>query len=263
MRRQITVRRTEPKAQGMRYIPGFSQRGGMGQAGQEEEMSGRAEPTYQVAEIFQSINGEGQRAGERAAFVRMKGCNLACSYCDTRWANEKEAECRNLTAEGILDELADFHIKNVTITGGEPLLQREIGHLLGALAQEGYRVEIETNGSVPLAAFRKISPAVIFTVDYKLPGSGMEDHMLLENFRDLSPRDTVKFVVSDWEDLQRAYDICEGEISGCRGAVFLSPVFGRIAPEEIVAFMTEKHWNRARLQLQLHKVIWEPEARGV
>lgn len=221
------------------------------------------ETTYPVVEIFQSINGEGQRAGERAAFVRMKGCNLDCSYCDTRWANEAEAECRNLTAEDILYELADFHIKNVTVTGGEPLLQREIGLLLGALAQEGYRVEVETNGSIPLAQFRKISPAVVFTVDYKLPGSGMEKHMLLENFREMSPGDTVKFVVSGREDLERAYDICEREIPGCRGAVFLSPVFGRIAPEEIVTFMAERHWNRARLQLQLHKVIWNPEARGV
>lgn len=220
-------------------------------------------PSYEVVEIFQSINGEGQRAGERAAFVRMKGCNLECSYCDTSWANEPDTSCRSMSVADILEKLAEFQVRNVTVTGGEPLLQKDIGILLEALAGEGYRVEIETNGSVPLKDFRDISPEIAFTVDYKLPGSGMEEWMLPENFHGLTPADTVKFVVSDREDLQRAYDICGQEMADCRGTVFLSPVFGRISPEEIVAFMTERRWNRARLQIQLHKVIWDPEARGV
>lgn len=226
-------------------------------------MEAREGPSYQVVEIFQSINGEGQWAGERAVFVRMKGCNLACSYCDTSWANEPEASCQNLNTEEILDRLSEFQVGNVTVTGGEPLLQKEIGSLLKALAAEGYRVEIETNGSVLLEPFRNISPEIVFTVDYKLPGSGMEERMLWENFRGMVPEDTVKFVVSDRADLERAYELCQGELADCRGAVYLSPVFGRIDPEEIVAFMMERRWNRARLQIQLHKVIWDPEARGV
>ncbi len=227
------------------------------------DMGATEAPTYQVVEIFQSINGEGQRAGERAAFVRMKGCNLACSYCDTSWANEPGASCENMGIEEILDALSGFQVKNVTVTGGEPLLQKEIGNLLEALASEGYRVEIETNGSVLLEPFRNISPEIAFTVDYKLPGSGMEEWMLRENFHGLAAKDTVKFVVSDRTDLERAYELCEGEMADCRGAVYLSSVFGRIRPEEIVAFMAERRWNRARLQIQLHKVIWDPEARGV
>jgi len=227
------------------------------------DMETREGPFYEVVEIFQSINGEGQRAGERAAFVRMKGCNLACSYCDTSWANERGTFCRNMAAADILEELAEFQVRNVTVTGGEPLLQKDIGILLEILAGEGYRVEIETNGSVPVGDFRNISPEIVFTVDYKLPGSGMEERMLLENFCELTQEDTVKFVVSDREDLERAYDICGKEMADCQGAVFLSPVFGKISPEEIVAFMAEKRWNRARLQIQLHKVIWNPEARGV
>lgn len=226
-------------------------------------MEAREGPSYQVVEIFQSINGEGQRAGERAAFVRMKGCNLACSYCDTSWANEPEAFCQNLNIEEILDRLSEFQVGNVTVTGGEPLLQKEIGSLLKALAAEGYRVEIETNGSVLLEPFRNISLEIAFTVDYKLPGSGMEERMLWENFQGMNPEDTVKFVVSDRADLERAYELCQGELADCRGAVYLSPVFGRIDPKEIVAFMMERRWNRARLQIQLHKVIWDPEARGV
>ncbi|MCI9539277.1 MAG: putative 7-carboxy-7-deazaguanine synthase QueE [Eubacterium sp.] len=226
-------------------------------------MDARQEPSYQVVEIFQSINGEGQRAGERAAFVRMKGCNLACSYCDTSWANEPEASFRNMGIGEILDKLSEFHVKNVTVTGGEPLVQKEIVLLLKVLAEAGYRVEVETNGSVPLEPFRNISSEIAFTVDYKLPGSGMEERMLRENFRGLAAKDTVKFVVSDRADLEKAYEVCERELSDCRGAVYLSPVFGRIEPEEMVAFMTERKWNRARLQIQLHKVIWDPEARGV
>lgn len=221
------------------------------------------EPVYQVAEIFQSINGEGQHAGERAAFIRMKGCNLNCSYCDTSWANGPEAECMEMRTDDILRRLEDFHIKNVTVTGGEPLLQDRADVLLRALAVQGYRVEIETNGSVPLAQYRGISPAVVFTIDYKLPGSGMESRMLSENFHGLTSDDTVKFVVSDRADLERAYDVFQREMTECPGAVFLSPVFDRIEPQEIVAFMTKKHWNRARLQLQIHKIIWEPTARGV
>lgn len=227
------------------------------------DQEARGEPSYQVAEIFQSINGEGRRAGERAAFVRMKGCNLACSYCDTSWANEPEASCQNMDAEDILDALSLFQVRNVTVTGGEPLLQKDIGLLLGVLAKSGYRVEVETNGSVPLESFRNISPEIAFTVDYKLPGSGMEERMLLENFRWLTGRDMVKFVVSDRGDLERAFALCQKELWDCRGAVYVSPVFGRIDPKEIVAFMTEKKWNRARLQIQMHKVIWDPEARGV
>ena len=226
-------------------------------------MAERKEPCFEVVEIFESINGEGRRAGERAAFVRMKGCNLDCSYCDTRWANEPGVSWKEMPVSEILEKLAEYHIKNVTVTGGEPLLQREIEVLLNALAEAGYRVEIETNGSIPLAGIRDISPNIVFTVDYKLPGSGMENHMILDNFSGLSSEDTIKFVVSDREDLQRAYNICRRDIAGSGGAVFLSPVFGRIAPEEIVEFMAEKKWNRARLQLQMHKIIWEPDARGV
>lgn len=186
-------------------------------------MDERQEPSYQVVEIFQSINGEGQRAGERAAFVRMKGCNLACSYCDTSWANELEASFRNMGIGEILDKLSEFHVKNVTVTGGEPLVQKAIVLLLKVLAEAGYRVEVETNGSVPLEPFRNISSEIAFTVDYKLPGSGMEERMLRENFRGLAAKDTVKFVVSDRADLEKAYEVCERELSDCRGGGIFEP----------------------------------------
>ena len=112
---------------------------------------------YKVVEIFSSINGEGTRAGQLAVFVRMQGCNLNCTYCDTKWANEADAKFHWTSTEEILELLRSMEIKNVTITGGEPLLQEEIGELLEAMAkEENLRVEIETNGSVALDCFHNL-----------------------------------------------------------------------------------------------------------
>ena len=111
--------------------------------------------TYQVVEKFVSINGEGRRAGELAAFIRFKGCNLQCSYCDTSWANEPGCESERLTEEEILSWIRETGVKNVTLTGGEPLLQKDIRDLIHLLLKAGLQVEIETNGAVDLAAFWK------------------------------------------------------------------------------------------------------------
>ena len=118
---------------------------------------------YKVVEIFSSINGEGTRAGQLAVFVRMQGCNLNCTYCDTKWANEADAKFHWTSTEEILELLRSMEIKNVTITGGEPLLQEKIGELLEAMAkEENLRVEIETNGSVPLQPFAEIPNGHVF-----------------------------------------------------------------------------------------------------
>ena len=129
---------------------------------------------YKVVEIFSSINGEGTRAGQLAVFVRMQGCNLNCTYCDTKWANEADAKFHWTSTEEILELLRSMEIKNVTITGGEPLLQEEIGELLEAMAkEENLRVEIETNGSVALDCFHNLLHRPAFTMDYKCPDSGI------------------------------------------------------------------------------------------
>lgn len=219
---------------------------------------------YNVVEIFESINGEGMRAGELAVFVRMKACNLHCSYCDTAWACEKEAVCRQMSEEEICRRVLESGIKNVTLTGGEPLLQEDIAVLLQRLAQEDFlRLEIETNGSIAVAPYREIEPALVFTLDYKLPGSGVEDRMCLDNFYSVTPRDTVKFVVSDDRDLTRAREMMEEYELPKRCHVIFSAVFDRISPQEIVSFMREHCLNDVRLQLQMHKLIWDPEQRGV
>ena len=108
---------------------------------------------YPIAEKFVSINGEGVRAGELAVFIRFSGCNLSCGYCDTKWANEPDVPVENMTAEDIVGYVSETGVKNVTITGGEPLLQEELPELTDALMSAGFRVEIETNGSLPIESY--------------------------------------------------------------------------------------------------------------
>ncbi len=218
---------------------------------------------YPVAEKFVSINGEGTRAGELAVFVRFKGCNLSCGYCDTKWANRADTPAIPETAEDIREFAEKSGVVNVTLTGGEPLLQKELYALIETLMKNGRSVEIETNGSVPIAELSRKEYRPLFTMDYKLPSSGMEDHMCLENFQYLAKQDTVKFVSGSVFDLERAAEIIEKYSLTERCHVYFSPVFGSIEPSEIVEFMKRRKLNGARLQLQLHKFIWDPDKKGV
>jgi 7-carboxy-7-deazaguanine synthase len=219
---------------------------------------------FKVAEIFSSINGEGRRAGELAVFVRFCGCNLACSYCDTTWANEANAPFTLMSAEEIYSAIKKTGIVNVTLTGGEPLLQPGIKTLLQLLAtDQNLRVEIETNGSMPIAPYDHMAGRPSMTLDYKLPGSGMEAQMCFENYAHLQPSDTVKFVCGSNADLNRALEIIRQFHLTDKCAVYFSPVFGQIDPAEMVEFLKTHVLNDVRLQLQLHKFIWDPAARGV
>ena len=215
----------------------------------------------EVAEKFVSINGEGAHAGELAAFIRFRGCNLRCTYCDTAWANRPDTVAAATSVEELVSWVKSVNVRNITLTGGEPLLQKDIGELVSALRD--YRVEIETNGSVSLAPLAESVYRPVFTMDYKLPGSGMEAHMNTDNFALLNCHDSVKFVAGSEDDLKRAAEIIEnyGLIDRCH--VYFSPVFGKIEPVRIVEFMTKNNLNGTRIQLQLHKFIWAPDKRGV
>lgn len=216
-----------------------------------------------VAETFFSINGEGPRAGELAVFVRFQGCNLRCSYCDTRWANEPDCPTEDRTPEEITRQILDSGIRNVTLTGGEPLLQPDMPRLLALLTrQPSLRVEIETNGAVDLAPFCGPDRPV-FTMDYKLPSSGCESAMRTENFAWLAAEDTVKFVCGSRADLDRAAELIQSHRLCRRCHVYLSPVFGAIAPADMVDYLLSHRLNDVRLQLQMHKFIWDPDKRGV
>ena len=224
---------------------------------------------YNVIEKFESINGEGTCAGQLATFIRFKGCNLNCSYCDTAWANCNDTACEKLNEEQIIEYIRSTNIKNVTLTGGEPLLQPDIDILLNVLTDDSLdnnlhlNVEIETNGSIELTPFAQRNSRLTFTMDYKLPSSGMERHMCHSNFNILTMQDTVKFVSGSRADLLRAKEIIDTYDLTKKCNVYISPVFGSIEPDEIIEFMKEFSLNDVNLQIQLHKIIWDPQERGV
>ena len=220
-----------------------------------------------VAETFISINGEGTRAGELAVFIRFQGCNLRCGYCDTMWANERDCPYEEMRPEEICAYVEKTGVTNCTLTGGEPLLQ-DRGDMLRLIAllidRCGCRVEIETNGAMDLTPYT-LDPQhrPVFTMDYKLPSSGCERRMSLTNMALLGHEDTVKFVAGSRADLERAREIMEEYHLTDRCHVYYSPIFGAIEPAEIVDYMRERNMNKVRLQIQMHKVIWDPDRRGV
>lgn len=219
---------------------------------------------FHVVEKFVSINGEGQHAGELAVFVRLRGCNLKCNYCDTRWACTEDAKAEEMTEAEIVSYVISTGVKRVTLTGGEPLLADNAIDLLEALAaHKDIFVEIETNGSVDIHPFTEIDNPPAFTLDYKLKGSGMENRMLTDNFKYLSSKDTVKFVCSDVSELDRVCEIVDKYRISDKCTALISPVFGRIEPADMVDYLITHKRNDIRLQLQLHKFIWDPNKRGV
>ena len=225
---------------------------------------------YKVAEKFVSINGESRRAGELAVFIRFTGCNLNCTYCDTAWAIPTDAPHEDMSHQALIEYIKETGIDNVTLTGGEPLLQPEIENLVVDIISLNKRVEIETNGAVSIKSLKELADKLSLrdelsiTLDYKCPGSGMEDFMLMENYDELREYDTVKFVVSDRNDLDRAREVIEKyKLIDRKVAAYLSPVFGKIEPSEIVEYMIEHKLNGVTHQLQQHKFIWDPDKRGV
>ena len=216
-----------------------------------------------VVEIFQSIDGEAFNAGKITNFIRLSGCNLRCNYCDTIYG-QKQSDGKEMSIDDILKRL-DKGIKNITLTGGEPLLYKENAYnLLNALVDEGYNVSVETNGSIDMKDFVKDFPTVAFIVDYKSPSSEMEDKMLINNFNILRENDCVKFVVGDRLDLETMEKIYrETSLVSGKTAIFVSPVFGKIDLVDIVEFLKERKLNDIRMQIQMHKIIWSPETKGV
>lgn len=219
---------------------------------------------FKVVEKFVSINGEGRLAGQLAIFIRFAGCNLNCSYCDTAWANEKNVSYDLMSANDIYEYIKSTEVRNITLTGGEPLLQDGILELLEILSKDKeLKIEIETNGSILLNKFSNIENAPSFTMDYKLPSSNMENKMALDNFKYLTYKDTVKFVSGGREDLEKAKEIIYKYNLVDKTSVYISPVFGKINLNDIVEFMKNNKMNGVNLQVQLHKIIWEPNERGV
>lgn len=209
-----------------------------------------------VVEIFKSIDGEGIRAGYPVTFIRLEGCNLRCSYCDTRYSYEN-AEFTEMTVDEVYTKVFKLGCERITLTGGEPLIHEDVKALIYKLHDNGFEVNIETNGSIDIEQYRLRNN--IITMDYKCPSSGMTESMLLSNLELLRKKDVLKFVVGSKEDL----DVCRDIKKYTNAQIFISPVFGQIEPREIVEYMLEHDMQDCRIQLQLHKFIWPPEMRGV
>ena len=208
-----------------------------------------------VTEIFFSIQGEGTRAGLPCVFVRFTGCDLRCGYCDTAYAFHGG---RDLARAEILAEIAPYPSKLVLLTGGEPLLQRELPELAKDLLGRGYEVLVETHGQRPLDA---LPPEVVRIVDVKTPGSGevTTDFAYLDQ---LEPHDEVKFVVCSEDDWRWSLEVLRRHRLAGRVAILVSPVHGAVDPKDVARWILESGVP-ARMNLQLHKIIWGPAARGV
>jgi len=210
-----------------------------------------------INEIFYSIQGESTRAGCPCVFVRLTGCNLRCSWCDTEYAF---SEGRKMTVAEVSERVMGYRCELVELTGGEPLLQAAVYPLVDALLAAGKTVLIETSGASDIGG---LDPRAIRIMDLKCPGSGEADRNLWSNLDRLTPHDEIKFVVSDRADYEWARAvILERKLASRVNAVLLSCAFDRLAPASLAAWILEDRLP-ARLQLQIHKHIWHPQARGV
>lgn len=214
------------------------------------------EHLFKVNEIFKSIDGEGLRTGLPVTFIRLNGCNLKCKYCDTKYACSTN-EYKLMTINEIVQEVLHLKSTRVTLTGGEPLLDSYTNDLIIDLMASGIEVNVETNGSIDISQ----CPANIITMDYKCGASGMEHLMNTNNLELLGRHDVLKFVVGSISDLDRMKEIIENYKLRCR--VYVSPVFGMIEPRELVEYVLANNLEDVTVQVQLHKIIWNPNMRGV
>lgn len=209
-----------------------------------------------VCEIFASIQGESTYAGMPCVFVRMTGCNLRCSYCDTTYAYD---EGKDMSEDEIIGFVKKYGIKLVEITGGEPLLQKDILSLTEKLLDDGFSVLIETNGSVSI---KDIDKRAVIIIDIKTPKSGMSDKMNLDNLNLLKSGDELKFVITDREDYEWTKEFIKRYqlINKCK--ILLSPAFGILQPSELSQWMLADELP-ARLNLQIHKYIFGLNQRSI
>lgn len=213
-----------------------------------------------VIERFISIDGEGPTAGALSVFIRFAGCNLRCAWCDTSYAWDATSDAVDMSASEIAEYIKGSGIGHVTITGGEPLLQSGVIGLLSRLTD--YQIHIETNGAIPVEPFR-VGENVHFVIDYKLPDSGMEERMYLPNLASARPDDAYKFVIASQGDLDRAVEVVRKYRLDEKTQVYFSTVFGKFTPESVVERMKAERLDKIKLQMQLHKYIWDPKKRGV
>lgn len=219
---------------------------------------------FRLAEIFSSIEGEGRRAGQLATFVRLAGCNLRCSYCDTAYAQGFNGGKR-IGLAAIIERVASFANPFITLTGGEPLAQPHVDILVDALLDCGQELNIETNGTISLDDYCGRT-GLFVTMDWKTPASGCCEQMLGKNLELLRAKDVLKIVMAE-SDFAYVQSFLQNSRTAAQ--IYLSPIYGLLAPERLVEFakklarLPEIDAKKLHVQLQLHKVIWGAKARSV
>ena len=209
-----------------------------------------------INEIYLSVQGESSHTGLPCVFVRLTGCNLRCVWCDTAYAFH---DGKNQSIDQTLKDIKNFGINLVEITGGEPLMQEDVYPLMEALLENGYKVMLETGGSLSLG---KVPRDVIKILDLKCPGSEEHKKNNLDNLKLLAPHDEVKFVILDRRDYEWSRDLIKKHKINETAPILFSPVYGKLELKEMVKWILEDRLP-VRLQTQLHKVIWSKETQGV
>ncbi len=209
-----------------------------------------------INEIFYSVQGETTYVGLPTVFVRLTACNLRCTYCDTKYSYY-EGELQSL--ENIISEIESHGTKYVCITGGEPLLQKEVHELMRVLCDKGYHLSLETSGSKTI---EHVDPRVKVILDVKTPDSGAADSFFMDNLKFSNPSTEFKFVICSEKDFIWSENFCRQHNLFEKFVVLYSPSYGEIAERWLAENILQKK-SAARLQLQLHKYIWSSETRGV
>ncbi|HEY7442251.1 MAG TPA: 7-carboxy-7-deazaguanine synthase QueE [Vicinamibacterales bacterium] len=212
--------------------------------------------TVRMTEIFHSIQGESSFAGQPCVFIRLTGCPLRCTWCDTDYAFFGGQE---LSIEEIVAKVGSYGCRLVEVTGGEPLAQSQAFTLITNLCDKEHTVLIETSGAIDTAP---VDPRAHVILDVKCPGSGMSDRMYWPNLQRLSMKDEAKFVLADRADYEWARDVIAQRELASRCTVLMSPVFGSLDPRQLAEWVLADRLP-VRVQLQLHKLIWAPDMRGV
>jgi 7-carboxy-7-deazaguanine synthase len=212
--------------------------------------------SLKVNEIYYSIQGESTHVGRPCIFIRLTYCNLRCTYCDTEYAFY---EGKDIEIPEIMAKIKQWNCNLVEVTGGEPLFQDECIDLLNELTNQNYEVLLETGGSLSIS---DVPIEIVRIVDFKCPSSGMEKNNLWSIVKDLQPHDEVKFVIGDREDFDWAKEMLNKYSLNEKCSILFSPTFGKIDPSLIVEWILEGDIP-VRMQLQMHKHIWEPEEKGV
>lgn len=219
-----------------------------------------------MVEIFETVEGEGTRAGFPTVFVRLFGCNLRCTWCDTKYSYPP-AEAENvMTIAEIISKVQTYRSRHICLTGGEPLLYGEKSlALIDALAEleQVDDLHIETNGAIDLALFveRVASPKVRYIMDFKLPDSGEMGQMIMSNLALLREQDELKFVIGSEHDFRTAVEVLEQHPT--KALPMFSPVWETMPPRKLVELMLDAGLSKVKLNMQLHKIIWDPAMRGV